>query len=322
MGPRPRFTPANVPYHEHQSQWIPTPDDFHAFPHPEAYSNWTALGRPPLGPAHPADHSAWNSGPALYNRLHAGNDTSQFTHQLHRHAMPLAGPSYSGATAYGAGGSEYMQASTRQYHSAPDRGGKPKYPQHRYAAPSPPPSATRDTYNPPYRRMTSPLPTETSQRAYTPPSSRQETPPFTITLPSLEYLALSRPHFPKPVPRDPSNRKPKLLVLDLNGTLIYRPKNAKREGHPRPFLSCFLEYLFSPEPDTPNRPWEVFVWSSAKPHNVRAMVEKGFGPKWSQGIWTQESETKRRRRMETGEGRLLGVWARDRLGLTEVDYGG
>lgn len=100
-------------------------------------------------------------------------------------------------------------------------------------------------------------------------------------------------------------------------------------SNPRPYLSCFLEYLFLPEPQSDNgnksgdiqsvRPWEVFVWSSAQPHNVRAMVEVCFGSRWIEGIWEQASE-EGKKGVEDGEGRLLGVWARDKMGLKGSDY--
>ncbi|ORY29553.1 hypothetical protein BCR39DRAFT_574875 [Naematelia encephala] len=184
------------------------------------------------------------------------------------------------------------------------------------------------------------------QRAYhtaqSPPWQRPAKTP-NVFLPSKEYLELS-----KPVPKvnllpDNDNGEastsatvqplfvPKLLVLDLNGALVYRAKgsSAGRKAHPRPYLGCFLEYVFTPEPDfmysndrdsPPRRPWEVFVWSSAQPKNVRGMVEACFGMKWCQGIWNPESEEERRSRERIGEGRLLGVWSRDKMGLNAIDY--
>ncbi|KAK8861347.1 hypothetical protein IAR55_002166 [Kwoniella newhampshirensis] len=142
-------------------------------------------------------------------------------------------------------------------------------------------------------------------------------PPPVVSLPPPHYLELSRP----------SNLVAstsvtcKLLVLDLNGALVYRTRGAgdSRRSHPRPYLSCFLEYLFLPEPSQAPRSWEVFVWSSAQPHNVRAMVEGAFGQRWIEGIW--EDETKDGREgVKRGEGRLTGVWARDKMGLNSADY--
>jgi len=111
----------------------------------------------------------------------------------------------------------------------------------------------------------------------------------------------------------------KLLVLDLNGTLLYRsPHRSRRnsgcgvteEGifspsqprsvrtaHPRPYLVPFCNYLFHPS----TKQWlDTMVWSSAQPRNVDDMVEKCFG------VMKRE---------------LIAIWARDRLGLAAGDYG-
>ncbi|WWD16750.1 hypothetical protein CI109_101181 [Kwoniella shandongensis] len=150
-----------------------------------------------------------------------------------------------------------------------------------------------------------------------PPRARyQSPPPPAVSLPPPQYLDLSRPS--NLIQRDTDI--PKLLVLDLNGALVYRTRGTgdSRRPHPRPYLSCFLQYLFLPEREG-LRPWEVFVWSSAQPHNVRAMVEGAFGQRWIGGIW--EPETREGKEgLKRGEGRLTGVWARDKMGLNASDY--
>ncbi|KAF9053535.1 hypothetical protein BDZ89DRAFT_1056126 [Hymenopellis radicata] len=86
----------------------------------------------------------------------------------------------------------------------------------------------------------------------------------------------------------------KLVVLDLNGTLLYRPKTKK--VFPRPYLSTFTSFLFHPE----IRKWlDVMVWSSAQPQNVAPVVASAFGRHASQ---------------------LKSVWARDRMGLSPDQY--
>ncbi|RXK41456.1 hypothetical protein M231_01363 [Tremella mesenterica] len=153
-------------------------------------------------------------------------------------------------------------------------------------------------------------------------------PPFNPELPPPDYLELSSKAALKK-----SFVIPKVLVLDLNGALVYRTPTNRKKGHPRPYLSNFLSYLFEPDPipdDTehdgdgllPVRPWEVFVWSSAQPHNVRGMVTEAFGKKWSRGVWGWDLEggKEQERRFVAGEGRLLDVWARDKMGLTDVEY--
>lgn len=112
----------------------------------------------------------------------------------------------------------------------------------------------------------------------------------------------------------------KLLVLDLNGTLVYRNKSHSnsRNAYPRPYLGCFFKYIYRPQADENQpRPWEVFVWSSAQPHNVRVMLESTFDPAHIEGLWdVKEGE------VDLGEhGKVLGVWARDKMGLSEKEYG-
>lgn len=121
-------------------------------------------------------------------------------------------------------------------------------------------------------------------------------------------------------------------MLDLNGALVYRAASGtakQRRAYPRPFLHNFLEYLFGPDAD--GRAWEVFVWSSAQPHNVRKMVETTFGPVYSRGIWDQPKTMSDLKEgdQKNGEGapmdgsneraqeqgHLLGVWARDKMSL-------
>lgn len=59
-----------------------------------------------------------------------------------------------------------------------------------------------------------------------------------------------------------------LVILDLNGTLLYRPTRNKKTMIARPFLIPFLRYLFSN--------FAVMVWSSARPENVAALVEQSL----------------------------------------------
>ncbi|PFH46370.1 hypothetical protein AMATHDRAFT_70071 [Amanita thiersii Skay4041] len=125
----------------------------------------------------------------------------------------------------------------------------------------------------------------------------------------------------------------KLLILDLNGTLVFRSPHSRRafqpqahaEGHthhhhhtpfdpythplppgtslrslravhPRPFMTSFRKYLFHAD----TRVWlDTMVWSSAQPHSVADMVDKSFG---------------------TCKSQLVAVWARDTLDLTKEEY--
>ncbi|KAJ7267258.1 hypothetical protein C8J57DRAFT_1327125 [Mycena rebaudengoi] len=103
----------------------------------------------------------------------------------------------------------------------------------------------------------------------------------------------------------------KLLVLDLNGTLLLRTKRTKpqrgpplqaqgamraRVVHPRPYLGSFREYIFHPKTAS----WlDTMVWSSAQPFSVADMVNHCFGEQQRQ---------------------FLAIWARDTLGLSPEEY--
>jgi len=80
--------------------------------------------------------------------------------------------------------------------------------------------------------------------------------------PSPEYLAQAAG---EPYVIDPPGRV--LVILDLNGTLIFRPNPRKEATRlvARPFLKPFLQYLFEN--------FSVMIWSSAKPENVKVIVE-------------------------------------------------
>lgn len=86
-----------------------------------------------------------------------------------------------------------------------------------------------------------------------------------------------------------------LIILDLNGTLLCRAsKGAVGSSTPshRPGLAYFLEYLFKNH--------KVMVWTSARPENATRMVNACF--------------------TQTQKEALLALWARDTLGLTQLQY--
>lgn len=85
-----------------------------------------------------------------------------------------------------------------------------------------------------------------------------------------------------------------LVILDLNGTLLVRPNS---RGNPkafklRPGVTPLLDYLFDNH--------VVMVYSSARPENVKIIVENLFHPK--------------------KRAQLAGVWARDKLDLNAEQY--
>ena len=105
---------------------------------------------------------------------------------------------------------------------------------------------------------------------------------------SKEYLAISKiqPHqlpFPQHL----------LVVIDLNGTLLYRP-NRKQPTRfvTRPFSQQFLKYCV----DT----FTVVIWSSARPENVTNMCKT---------ILTGGLQEK-----------VVAIWGRDKFDLTAQDY--
>ncbi|KAL4976125.1 NLI interacting factor-like phosphatase-domain-containing protein [Aspergillus desertorum] len=94
-------------------------------------------------------------------------------------------------------------------------------------------------------------------------------------------------------PRESSSPQPLLVILDLNGTLIYRktrkfpPLFARRVG-----LDDFLKVLVEK--------YKVMIWSSSQPPTVAAVCEKLF------------SESNRKK--------LVAEWGRDKLGLSKSEY--
>lgn len=119
-------------------------------------------------------------------------------------------------------------------------------------------------------------------------SSRQSTPqtPIVVPEPTAQYLAQAlRPN------RSMSSRPQNLLViLDLNGVLLYRTGNNRGSNfNPRAGVQDFISYLFKNH--------YVMIWSSMGPTNVQAIVNKLFSP--------AERE------------RLIAVWDRTHLRLGE-----
>ncbi|PSN68137.1 HAD-like protein [Corynespora cassiicola Philippines] len=108
-------------------------------------------------------------------------------------------------------------------------------------------------------------------------------------LPTQEYCELARA---EPSVSDSGERM--LVILDLNGTLLYRPNPRRKpsEHKPRPFLGEFMEYLF--------RNFHVMVWSSSRPENVAKMVEKNLDG--------------------AQKARLIACWGREQFGLSAKHY--
>ncbi|KAI9797519.1 MAG: hypothetical protein M1833_005430 [Piccolia ochrophora] len=104
--------------------------------------------------------------------------------------------------------------------------------------------------------------------------------------PSKEYLAQA-----SQLSRTLSHARELLLVIDLNGTLLYRPKLGS-SFIPRPYVDNFIRYVLST--------FQVMIWSSSRPENVEKMCRQIFTPEQLQLVIAQ--------------------WGRDRLGLTPFQY--
>ena len=159
----------------------------------------------------------------------------------------------------------------------------------------------------PYDEQRSPSPPKDSEDRI-PARKRSKSPkqPPPQKKPSPEYLATTLEPSSK---LDDFSAQRKLLILDLNGTLVFRSPHQKKNAyqyrgnqrplrtvHRRPYLTSFTNYLFHPTV----RQWlDTMVWSSAQPHSVADMVGHGFPGKRDE---------------------LVAIWARDTLGLTQEDY--
>lgn len=147
--------------------------------------------------------------------------------------------------------------------------------------------------------MNAPLPFQTTRpmstmtggtgQRFTPDVQRQRspTPPVQAPLPTLQYTnqASLKP--------EKTEKRPLLVILDLNGTLIYRklrrfpPKFARRTG-----LDHFLDMLV--------KNYKVMIWSSSQPPTVNAVCEQIFPGAMHDA--------------------LVARWGRDKFGLNADQY--
>ncbi|KAK4550637.1 hypothetical protein LTR36_000216 [Oleoguttula mirabilis] len=86
--------------------------------------------------------------------------------------------------------------------------------------------------------------------------------------------------------------RPLLVILDLNGTLLYRKQRGGSTFVGRPRVKEFLHYLLTYH--------RVMVWSSARPENVGPMCDQ---------LFTAEQRKN-----------LVAVWGRDKLRLSKDHY--
>ncbi|KAG8941583.1 hypothetical protein FRC04_004164 [Tulasnella sp. 424] len=131
------------------------------------------------------------------------------------------------------------------------------------------------------------------------PREAPKTDEFTLGKPTQEYLDRVSVASQRSEPSSLVSEfaKAKLLILDLNGTLLYRKKlstSSTKKPYPRPYIPAFLSWIFHPD-----NALETMIWSSAQPENVKWMVKVCFGDDKS---------------------KLKVVWARDTLGLSKAHY--
>ncbi|KAK3297056.1 uncharacterized protein B0H64DRAFT_431060 [Chaetomium fimeti] len=87
--------------------------------------------------------------------------------------------------------------------------------------------------------------------------------------------------------------QPMLVVIDLNGTLLFRPNKRQASAFvERPLARAFLQRCIDRH--------HVVIWSSARPDNVRRMCAQLLPPAYL--------------------ARVVAVWGRDRFGLSPDDY--
>ncbi|OTA92630.1 hypothetical protein M434DRAFT_59528, partial [Hypoxylon sp. CO27-5] len=109
-----------------------------------------------------------------------------------------------------------------------------------------------------------------------------------IPNPTPQYLAhASLPPFVLPQERQI------LVVIDLNGTLLYRPDHLRPTYFvERPHAYSFLNYCIET--------FKVVIWSSAKSQNVMKMCKQLLDPKQLR--------------------KIVAVWGRESFGLSPIDF--
>lgn len=111
-----------------------------------------------------------------------------------------------------------------------------------------------------------------------------------IPNPTIEYLANTNQG---QIPIASPHARHLLVVIDLNGTLLYRPsRKAPTRFTARPHASKFLQYCI----DT----FSVIIWSSAKSENVVPMCQSILTPNLRE--------------------KVVAIWGRETFGLSANDF--
>jgi hypothetical protein len=135
-----------------------------------------------------------------------------------------------------------------------------------------------------------------------------------IPNPTPQYLANT-----DELPRPAASPRQLLVVIDLNGTLLYRPsRKFPTKFTPRPHAQKFLEYCV----DT----FTVVIWSSARQENVEPMCQTILTPRLRQkvvAIWGRESfnlsPSDYNMRVQCYK-RLTALWTNPGIAASHPDY--
>ena len=189
-------------------------------------------------------------------------------------------------------------------------------------------------------------------RAYTPNGPPAPRPPPIPRLPQV-IRAAPRPEYlekaaqePKQLTEEEATERKLLVVLDLNGTLVFRAKSGNGRALdsvravPRPFLACFLQYCLGlpnsssedsvastgKQVDASDRPHGSHFWQtvaqSADNNGATADSAPAYEPRsngkaevvvWSSAQPVNVDSMVRASFDEAVRSRLLRVWARDTL---------
>ena len=112
--------------------------------------------------------------------------------------------------------------------------------------------------------------------------------PLPIPVPTNSYLNQARQGLQRL-----ENPQPLLVIFDINGTLIHRPKRSNATSFKaRPGLDSFLDHVF--------QTYTVMVWSSTKPNNLEQICNK---------LFTEEQRKQ-----------IVRIWGRESLDLTREQF--
>ncbi|GAA6013521.1 hypothetical protein JCM10207_008878 [Rhodosporidiobolus poonsookiae] len=153
-----------------------------------------------------------------------------------------------------------------------------------------------------------------------------------ISPPSEAYLAASlKPSTTLPLDKPlPEDHPAPIVVLSLNQTLLFRAKRTSKGANTplvRPFLSTFLSYLCSTDPDTRKPRFVPVTYSAARAHNVLKLLaavdlippERLPAEPYSSDFDSSRSALPYLSRKEEGDV-LECALTRESMGLSEADY--